>query len=156
MPVLLSLPLHGLPSTLWYYGTLFPVCRQEAGSLIFTDSDTCPAKGTREASRGGRTQTGESQDMTPASWGHGVTDWRGRLWDTTGFINCHRRITCNLDCQKKKRMEDFTLSLKRSNSHSCHSKQNQRASLGDVLSSTYTYLRVWGCAEFSGILEGNW
>lgn len=57
--------------------------------------------------------------------------------------------------KKKKRMEDVTLSLKRSNSHSCHSSQNQRASPGDVLSSTYTYLRVWGWAEFSGILEGN-
>ena len=103
-PVLLSLPLHGLPSTLWYYGTLFPVCRQKAGSLIFTDSDTCPAKCTRLESRDGRRQMGrESQDMIPASWGHGVTDWRGRLWDITGFINCHGRITCNLDCQKKKK-----------------------------------------------------
>lgn len=52
-------------------------------------------------------------------------------------------------------MEDFTLSLKRRNSHSCHSSQNQRASPGDILSSTYTYLRVWGWAEFSGILEGS-
>lgn len=64
-------------------------------------------------------------------------------------------LLANWIAKKKKRMEDFTLSLKRRNSHSCHSSQNQRASPGDILSSTYTYLRVWGWAEFSGILEGS-
>ena len=107
-PVLLSLPLRGLPSTLWYYGTLFPVCRQKAGSLIFTDSDTSPTKCTPLESGDGRRRKGrESQDMIPVSWGHGVTDWRGRLWDITGFINCHGRITCKLDCQKKKKNGRF-------------------------------------------------